>query len=251
MPKVPKVPKGPVTAYGSFVKEFYAENKEALKDPATGKATLGRITQAVSEAWKNLSESQKETYNAAAKEAKKAYDSTYKSFYESLSPETKKAIEKATGKKLSVPGGKLRAKQALREQPGYPGAPLTAFFEYLKDLREGGTVDTAGLEASEANLAVAKEAGNRWKAMSDSEKQVSCIHRALHGFADNIRSGKIRRRPTRSATRNGKQEGDDEASCRNRWTHGETGGRGQVEARAQACQGTMAYGISGQGIFGL
>jgi dihydroxyacetone kinase len=118
-------------------------------------------------AWGALTQTAKDEYAAKAKELKKAFDVEYKKWYETLTPETIKAIEKASGKKVSLPGGRAAYKKEQAARPGNPGRPLSAFFEFLKEFREKEGKSLQDIKE------VARKAGEKWRQMSDAEKQVS------------------------------------------------------------------------------
>ena len=124
-------------------------------------------------AWTELTESAKEEYTKQAKELKTTYDKEYRSFLDGLSDDSIKAIEAATGKKLRIPGGKKARKAEMSKASGSPGKPLTAFFEFMKEFRE--KEDTTGLEGRAKQTELSKRAGEKWKHMSDGEKQVSPV----------------------------------------------------------------------------
>ena len=170
-PFLPQVPKGPNSAYTLFVKDWFAKNRSSASDPSTGKLNVRKISGQMGSAWAALSDSAKETYSQTAKELKKAFDMEYKSWYESLSPETIKEIEAATGKKVGLPGGKMKYKAEQAGRPGNPGRPMTAFFEFMRDFRVSAEVE--GMEERDGVTAVARKAGEKWREMSEAEKQVS------------------------------------------------------------------------------
>jgi hypothetical protein len=169
------------------------------------------------QAWNDLAEASKDEYTKQAKDLKTTYDKEYKNFLEGLSPESIKAIEAATGKKLRIPGGKKARSKELSRASGSPGKPLTAFFEFMRDFRakEGGEG-----EGKEKVTAVAKRAGEKWNSMSEGEKQVSpgwaglakrpLGHQAPYSASAVTeramligRNGKIKPLPTRLNTTNG------------------------------------------------
>jgi hypothetical protein len=127
-------------------------------------------------AWAELTETAKAEYAKQAKELSAAYTKEYKSFYDNLTPETIKAMEAASGKKLRYPGGKKAKGQELRDRAGNPGKPLTAFFEFLKAQRETEGKPTEEGKDS-AVVAQAKRAAEKWNQLSDAEKQVSVLLR--------------------------------------------------------------------------
>jgi hypothetical protein len=83
-----------------------------------------------------------------------------------LSDDSIKAIEGATGKKLRIPGGKAARKREISAAEGGPRKPMTAFFEFMQSFREK---EGSGMAVTE----VAKQAGDKWRNMSEDDKQVS------------------------------------------------------------------------------
>jgi hypothetical protein len=164
-PSLPIVPKQPGSAYSLFVKDWFLKNKAALSE--NGKINSKDILNDVSSAWTTVSEDAKAEFNRQAKEAKSAYDKEYKSFFDGLSPESIKAIEAATGKKLRVAGGLKNARRAKSAESGLPQRPLTAFFMFMQECRNQHASE--GLSGT----ALAKKAGQEWRDMSADTKAVS------------------------------------------------------------------------------
>lgn len=164
-PSLPVAPKNPATPYTLFVKEWFPANKAQHNGPE-GKFDLKTVSTAMSNAWSALTSNDKQTYSDRARDLRKTFDTEYKKWYNELDAETIKSIEAATGKKLAPPGGKKAKLQAQRERPGNPGQPLTAFFEFMREFRQSNSDGKAG-------SAVAKEAGEAWRQMSEDDKQVS------------------------------------------------------------------------------
>ena len=77
-----------------------------------------------------------------------------------LTPTSRQAMEASYGKSLKVP----KSAQATRKKSGV----LSAFFEFLADMRE-----TGGIHRSLPVTEFSRRGGERWKSMSDGEKQVS------------------------------------------------------------------------------
>ncbi|OXG29730.1 hypothetical protein J008_02248 [Cryptococcus neoformans] len=168
---LPAVPKGPPTPYTLWFKDHIASVSEKYRRP-DGKLDMRRLTNEAATEWASLSSSVKAELQSRADEGKKLADKAYLEFWNSTTPETRSAIEKATGKKVSPPGGKKAFKQSVKERPGNPGKPLTPYFAFAKEVRDGGKVDLpSDLEGNVRNQQLAKETGALWKQLSDSEKQ--------------------------------------------------------------------------------
>lgn len=148
------------------MKEWFPANKDSLR-PSDGKLSVAHLASAMGSAWGALTQTAKDEYAVKAKELKKAFDVEYKKWYETLTPETIKAIEKASGKKVSLPGGRAAYKKEQAARPGNPGRPVTAFFEFLKEFRETEGKNLQGIKEA------ASKAGEKWRQMSEADKQVS------------------------------------------------------------------------------
>jgi hypothetical protein len=169
-PTLPVPPKSPASAYSLFVKDWFPSNKSAYTTP-DGKVSVQSMASAMGSAWSSLTQAAKDEYNAKAKDLKKAFDLEYRKWYDDLTPETIKAIEKESGKKVHLPGGKKAYRKELDSRPGNPGRPVTAFFEYLSEFRE--SKEAKSLTGKDGITLIAKKAGEKWKAMSHEEKEVS------------------------------------------------------------------------------
>ena len=66
----------------------------------------------------------------------------------------------------------------LMKDPKAPKRPLTAYFAFLEDVRHNPELRKEVLADTprEKMLAIAQLAGQKWKAMSEEEKQVGAIH---------------------------------------------------------------------------
>ena len=51
--------------------------------------------------------------------------------------------------------------------------PVTAFFEFLADMRSSNGIDMSGMDPKKAASEFAKRGGTMWKTMTDAQKQVS------------------------------------------------------------------------------
>jgi hypothetical protein len=144
------------------------------------KFSIKDVASKMGQAWNELAEASKEEYTKQAKDLKQAYNKEYRNFLEGLSNEAIKEIESISGKKLRIPGGKKARKQELNRAAGSPGKPLTAFFEFMKHFRAEYDGDAQGKERA---VDMAKQAGEKWKNMSESEKQVSSLtfRHGVHG----------------------------------------------------------------------
>lgn len=168
---LPTVPKGPPTPYTLWFKDHIAKVAEKYRRP-DGKLDMRRLTTEAATEWASLTSSVKAELQHRADEGKKLADKAYLEFWNSTTPETRTAIEKATGKKVSPPGGKKAFKLAVKERPGNPGKPLTPYFAFAKEIRDSGKVNVSSdLEGNVRNQQIARETGALWKQLSDSEKQ--------------------------------------------------------------------------------
>jgi len=171
-PLTATIPKTPATAYGRFLKDFFAREKDDYLTPE-GKVSVSEIMTAVSSACKALPDSEKAPYQDAYKTEKRAFEAAYKEWYEGLSSADIKAIEAESGKELKLPGGAAARKQAElaeAEEQGKPPKPLTPFFEFLREFRE--SFDRSSVAApSHIAIEMSKEGAAQWKALSDDVKQ--------------------------------------------------------------------------------
>lgn len=170
-PNLPVPPRAPASAYTLFVKEWFTKNRESLTSASEdGKLSMKAIAGQMGAAWTELADTAKEEYSKQAKELKTTYEKEYRSFLDGLSDDSIRAIEAATGKKLRIPGGKKARKAELSRASGSPGKPLTAFFEFMKDFRE--KEDVSGVQGRDKQIEISKRAGEKWKNMSEGDKQV-------------------------------------------------------------------------------
>jgi flagellar biosynthesis GTPase FlhF len=173
-PPVPDVPKKAAGPYAIFFSEFF-KNHRGQFAAASGKIDLSEATKAAGAEWKGMSDEAKTKYVAAAKDLKSQYEVTYREFFNSLSDIQRKAIEKKTGKKLPPPGGKRAVKDAIKNMPGNPGRPSTPFFLFLSEEKPDimRLLEEKGVEGSQVIGLLGKEAGRRWRALTEEQKQVS------------------------------------------------------------------------------
>ena len=107
----------------------------------------------VSERWKALPASEKAEYEATAKQQRSTYEHDFQTFLKGISKDELAAIRARDGK-LRVP---IASRVQTRKRP------LSAYFHYMAEMREKGGND---------QIALAKQAGDQWKTMSVSDKQV-------------------------------------------------------------------------------
>ncbi|KAK8864592.1 hypothetical protein IAR55_001842 [Kwoniella newhampshirensis] len=170
-PTLPAVPRGPPTPYTLFFKSFVSSSASDHRKP-DGKLDMRALTSAAGSAWSSLSTSEKQSYESQAVDGKKVFEKAYQAFWESTTPETREAIKKATGKEVKPPGGKKAFKQSVKERAGNPGKPLSSYLAFAKEVRDEERVAVPDhLEGNEKQQFIAKETGNLWKALSESEKQ--------------------------------------------------------------------------------
>lgn len=160
-----------------FFKEYYDENKASLPN-SEGKLTIPDIARKVSQAWSDLNTqdpAKVEAYQAKAKQLSAAFDQQYKDWYFARTSGQRLEIEKALGKKLTFPGGKGDFKKELRNRPGNPGRPSSSFFEYLRYLTPelSDHPEVADRTGMERHQNIARLAAERWRALPDTEKDVS------------------------------------------------------------------------------
>ncbi|ORY32923.1 hypothetical protein BCR39DRAFT_522391 [Naematelia encephala] len=160
---LPKAPKGPITAFGLFLKKHYADQR-ATKGDNGEKINVTQVMNEVGDIWKNkLASSEKQTFEAEAAEDKKRYDAEYLQFYESLDKESIRRIKKFTGNSVRKPGGKVAWNQSQRASGlARPNPPYIRYYrEFL------ASSEAQGLPMADS----AKKAGANWKSMPDAQKK--------------------------------------------------------------------------------
>jgi len=130
---------------------------------------IQKTAEEVSQAFKNLSESERSAYNSKMTESYANYATEFKKFYSALSPGQIKQIESITGKTLRVPGSRDSLRKAKREAEGRTAKPLSAFFLYLNHVRGTDEFKSEKMSA----IVSAKAAAEKWRELSQEEKQVS------------------------------------------------------------------------------
>ncbi|KDN39094.1 HMG-box [Tilletiaria anomala UBC 951] len=132
----------------------------SVKDPSKKVVDIGKLATQVGSEWRSLSESDKEPYNKKAAAGLSEYEQKLAEWKKQLSPED---IRRQNAWIMAQRRKGKKGTALLRDQQK-PKRPLSAFFEFMMEYRaqQGG----AGSVVS-----VAKEAGEKWKAMSAAQKQ--------------------------------------------------------------------------------
>lgn len=160
---LPHVPKASPSPYALYVKDYFARESENLKSGG-GKIHISEISSKIADEWKSLPDGEKAKYETTAKQLRTSYESELKTFLSTLSSTDKAALKTSTGKSMKLPV-KLRGGEGERKRP------LSAFFEFLADMRKTGGLD-ASVSGSNKVTSFAKAGGDRWKSMSEGEKKV-------------------------------------------------------------------------------
>ena len=163
------MPKGPPTPYALFVKAYFNREKDNLHSSADGgKIRISEVSRVIADQWKSLPSSERSGYESTARQLRSSYETESREFFAGLSPSEREAVE-AKSKKLRVPKV-LKDKDTTA--PAARKKPLSAFFEFLAEMRETGGIDVSGEETGKRPTAFSKKGGMMWKAMSDAERQV-------------------------------------------------------------------------------
>lgn len=153
------------------MKDWFNREKGNLQAEG-GKIKISEVSHDISSSWKTLPESDKAKYDATAKKLRTEYESEFKNYLSGLTPAKKAAVEAQMGKSMKVP-------MASKGRKGSDGVtrkkPVTAFFEFLADMRETGGIDVSGEAGRNRVTMFSKRAGDQWKSMSEAEKQVGQV----------------------------------------------------------------------------
>lgn len=166
---LPEVPKSPPSSYALFVKDYFNREKGNLQSREGG-IKIAEISHGIAEEWKVMSSTDRAKYENESKKLRTAYEIEFKDFMSGLTPAGRLAIQAVTGKTLRLP----------KSRPGLDGGmarngkkkPLSAFFEFLAEMREKGGIEMGDVELKDKAKTFAKRGGDMWKALSAEEKQV-------------------------------------------------------------------------------
>ncbi|WRT66561.1 uncharacterized protein IL334_003520 [Kwoniella shivajii] len=170
-PTLPVPPKGPPSAYTLFFKSYVLNPSNQTRNEQ-GKLNMRELATSAGSAWNSLPTTEKDEFEKEAKDARKSYESLYRQFWESTTSETRNEIEKQTGKKVKPPGGKKAYSKTIADRVGNPGKPLTPYFAFAKEIRDGDKVAIPNdLQGTEKLLFISKETGKLWKELTDDAKK--------------------------------------------------------------------------------
>ena len=158
-------PKAPAAGYARYAKDFFAKNKESLAGP-DGKIDIQDANSQIREKWDAMSSGEKGRYESAYKRERETYEAFFRDWLQRYSGDIRK-IEGVIGK-LRIPGGRKG-----QVDPGKRGRQ-SGYIMFCGDLRSKGSIkidDSA--TAREKISTFGKEAGRRWKALSESDREAS------------------------------------------------------------------------------
>ncbi|KAL4266328.1 HMG box domain-containing protein [Pleurotus pulmonarius] len=110
-------------------------------------------------AWRALSEAEKEPFLKQAQVLREEYRKKREEYFENNDPKILKAINK---KRVAKGHNKLRNHRPAGQEP----RPLSAYFRFMREFRYTSEASHLG------GVAAARTAGERWRAMSEEEKDV-------------------------------------------------------------------------------
>lgn len=151
---------------------FFIEELEKARQQ--GKIEIGVISHSASELYKKLTDSEKLPYIEHSKELRAKQAKEFADYIKSLPYDVLKR-ENALRTKLRKQG-KKGGVQRIRD-PNAPKRPLTAYFAYLKDLREKGDIRDRVFGSGAAGwiessiIEQSKSASDKWKELSEDFKQ--------------------------------------------------------------------------------
>merc|ERR1719188_1833758 len=120
--------------------------------------SVKELAQATSKAWKEISESEKAKYEETAKTKRESYNKLFNAYKQT----TNYAIHQKALKEHKVTSVK---KTKFRKDENAPKKPLSAYFLWMADNREG--LVNQGL----AHKEILKKLGEMWKTVTDEQKK--------------------------------------------------------------------------------
>jgi len=156
-PKKPVRPKVQNMPSSRSISSYVVFLQSALKS-VTGPDPTSRLRNAVSQ-WKALSDAEKQTWSSRAEAINATRKQEYQNAVASMTPQEIKTEN--TKRRLLAKKYKQKHNTHLIKDPNAPKRPVSAFLRYANDTRVPGASVTEG----------AKEASQRWKALSVSDKQ--------------------------------------------------------------------------------
>lgn len=150
---------------------FVQERAPAMKnDPEMNSGTgfLTSFIRRTGEEWKSLSADQKSKYTDMAERHREQYLKDLAAWEASLTDVDRKRLQAYNRhiRSQADQGGKKMNAISVPRDPSKPRRPLSSFMRFYVDYRNSGDADL-----NDGAVGLAKQAGERWKAMSSSEKQ--------------------------------------------------------------------------------
>jgi len=154
-------PKKPQNAYLNWLGEYRAAlTKEA------GSGSVGVVGKLAGEKWKGMSEEQKAPWEKKAQEKKAAYEKAMEEFKAQGGTPGKRRQDKAAAKQDKQAKVDKKAKKAADKSSGRPTKPQNPYWLWLQENRAAIAKEAGSSSIS----AVAKLAGEKWKALSGAAK---------------------------------------------------------------------------------
>ena len=174
---LPVPPTSPPTAYIAYSRDWFTKNKASSSGP-DGRIDLSIIGPQIASEWASLAAGEKSRYESAYKRARDSFAKEFTAFSNSLGKGDLHAIEKITGSKVRSPGGRknLLAKTGGTRQ-------LSGYQMFIKDLRsnQNSLFINDNLDQRAKIAEFGKKAGQAWRTLSESEKDVSCCRSVICG----------------------------------------------------------------------
>merc|ERR1719350_2744919 len=148
-------PRKPQNAYWLYL----SENRAAIQKQA-GSSSVGAVGKLAGELWKKMTEAEKLPFEKKAEELKKEYDNAMSEFKAQGGEPGKRKQEKKEAKQSRLMKRQRKAKDVNR-----PKKPQTAFWLWLTDNRPA-LMKECGNDVTK----VAKAGGERWRALSETDK---------------------------------------------------------------------------------
>ncbi|OAX43419.1 hypothetical protein K503DRAFT_779215 [Rhizopogon vinicolor AM-OR11-026] len=163
VPKSEQPPSRPPNAYILFFTKLAQNNKENYKSIEDTQAA----SKQAAATWKGFTLAEKQPYYDEVEVLKKQYDEKLHEYWKNAPPQI---VRKINARRTS--DGKKKIHRP-RQESDHP-RPMVPFFRFAQDFRQspdGRAIKDAGVTSTgQPTVNIAREAGTRWRTMSDSEK---------------------------------------------------------------------------------
>ncbi|KAI5117606.1 hypothetical protein M0805_006719 [Coniferiporia weirii] len=151
----PPKPGGP---YFVFFRKYFADVD--LSNASDKRTAIVQASKDAAAVWQGLSESEKQVYRDEYVAARAVYEKKREEYFKTVDPAVLKEINRRRAAR-----GKPKIKTPTTNRK-----PLTSFFLYLADERKALS-PVEGPDGPEQMIAFAKARGEKWRTMSDADKQ--------------------------------------------------------------------------------